>query len=172
MVISCAGDLQVSHGISLSDSMVRTILDLYQPEYRFVSKAVLADLSLRCEVLPARYPYTQTQVFEYVTAPAATLIVCQLAYVLVGGLIATENPVVRPCISWDQFVQLRDAALLRFTRYEARFHAEVPNRVPIPCMIAMGKTKHLNSCLHCVMSFEIGNGIFGEVRSAVVRGTK
>jgi hypothetical protein len=156
--------------IQLSEADVERILELYRPEHQYVAQACLERLRLTCVLKPTVYPYTQRDVFPYITAPTATIYSCQLAYVLVGGL-ALKAPTLAASLGggdWSQFLIQRDQAWLRFGTFNTRFSAAVENRGLIPANIRIVRTRHVGVNVHCVMEFEIGRGITGNIHGVIM----
>jgi hypothetical protein len=155
--------------IQLSEFEIEQVLEIYRPEHRYVTLATLHQLKLECILKPTLYPYTQHEVFGYITAPTATLYACQLAYVLMGGLsLKTPEMVEQLGVgTWSRFVVQRDTAALRFATFSTRFRSEVENSGSIPAYIKVAQTRKARSNLHCIMEFNIGVGISGRVHAVI-----
>jgi len=158
----------VSESIVIPIGAVRRILDIYLPEHLYVYDAAIKGTSLSCSLNPTRYPYTARPIFNYITAPTATLFACQLAYVLIGGMFMTQHPIASPIGTWERFFEMRDKAFLRVARISLRFDAEVANRRPIKASIGIDRAIHLRKRIHCTMSFEIGKGLSGQIHGVIV----
>jgi len=117
---------------------------------------------------PTIYPYTQHQIFRYVTVPMVSLYACQLAYVLVGSMVIANHSVTSSVGTWQSFLRLRDETLLRFGRIETRFHTEVRNEWPIHARISVGNPKRFQARTHCIMRFQIAEGITGRIHGVIV----
>jgi hypothetical protein len=152
--------------ITLSQKQIEQILDLYLPSHRYVRDAIIENLSLTCKLTSTVYPYTREQLFAYITAPTTTLLACQLAYVLLGGTILARHPLFKE-ISWNNFLDLRDNALLRFAKFDVRFKSEVVNKEPINVSIHIEKTMRFHSTVHYRMPFRIGAGITGLIHGVI-----
>jgi hypothetical protein len=150
----------------ISDGEIEKILEIYRPEHRYVYDAILAGSELKCALKPTVYPYTQSEIFEYITAPTATLYSCQLCYVLVGA-IARRG--FADSFNWEEFLRQRNTAALRFTSLDFRFRAEVCNSGRIAASIRFGRIRNLAGIVHCVMEFEIANGIHGRIQGVLTR---
>ena len=167
-----ADPLQSDTIFSIAQADISRILDIYRPEYRYVTDAGISGFRLSCKLRQVHYPYTVNEVFKYVTAPTATFLACQLAYVLVGGLILVGNEVASSILSWQEFIQFRDAAILRFTRCDTLFRGEVANAQNIPASISICRHRRAPFGRYCSMSFSIGGGITGKIHGAIVRANQ
>lgn len=152
----------------VSIQVVNEILSIYRPEHRYVSDAVLNDTAMRCKLKPTVYPYTEKQIFDYITAPTVTIFGCQMAYVLIGSMVIAKHTLVASIKTREHFASLRDAALLRFGRFNIRFLAEVENKYPIPAHIKIGTIRCISGCIHCLMDFSIGDGICGNIHGVLL----
>jgi len=154
----------------LSANEIAQILSIYLPDHQYVSNARITASSLECALGLTKYPYTTHSTFDYITAPTATLFVCQLAYVLVGGL-TLRNPELALSLgglSWDTFLRRRNEALLRFTNITTRFSSAVPNTGNTPAKITTTQSRRHRGLVHCRMSFTINACISGEVHGVIV----
>ena len=162
-------DVKPSNEFFLDNSTVDQILNLYLPEHRYVTDAVLKDNTLTCLLKPTLYPYTSVQLFKYITAPSATFFVCQIAYVLVGSLVLSNHQVARSSnLTWDKFIRLRDQTLLKFANFQVRFRSEVKNKWPIQASINIKTVHKFSKHVHCKMHFSLGTGIYGNVHTVIV----
>jgi hypothetical protein len=158
----------IQESLELSSKTLEQILEIYLPEHRYICSANLCDTSLTCSIKPTSYPYTQEQVFNYITAPTATLFACQLAYVLIGGMVIISHPLTTAIKSLNIFRNVRDSALLRFAKIDLRFRSEVENKWPIHALINIDKAKRYHNSVHCSMDFCIGNGISGNIHGVLI----
>jgi hypothetical protein len=154
--------------LPISPTHIDEILNLYLPQHRYVCNAVLYGTELVCMLKPTIYPYTQGQIFRYVTAPMATLYACQLAYVLVGGMVIANHPATSCIRTYQSFLRLRDETLLRFARLETRFRVEVRNEWPIPAKISVESSKRFATHSHYTVEFQIGEGVTGGIHAVIV----
>lgn len=153
----------------LPNSVTDQILDIYRPEFRFVVDAVFEDYSLDAQLKATSYPYTYREMFDYITAPTANLIGCQLSYVLAGGLIffGTQHGSA-PDLDWNGFLRLRDRALLKFSSFKLNFRKEVKNIAGTPCRAELLHTKRVLGHTHTDIRFEIGHGISGLLHGVIL----
>ena len=170
MATGTLGTAKVESDGVITNQTVEKILSIYRPEHRYVGNSVLTGISMRCELRSTIYPYTTKQIFGYITAPTATIFACQLAYVLVGGMVLsnTEHLIVRRVKTWENFLSLRDEALLRFGRFDIRFFEEVENKYPISGYIEIGWTRCIGGTILSLMEFRIGDGIGGKIHAALL----
>jgi hypothetical protein len=118
--------------VALPQATVANILSLYRTEHQYVHDAVLNGTELAAMVTRPIYPYTRTDLFHYLTAPSATLVVAQLAYVLLGGLAFSNATPYR--MSFEKFCRLRDNAQLKFVDFSLRFKKEI-TVFPLHCEV-------------------------------------
>ncbi len=153
----------------LPDSVVDEVLHIYKPEYRLVRNSIIEGLSLEAELHAVPYPYTIDEVFDYVTAPTANLIACQLSYVLVGGLLflETKHPSA-PDLDWKTFLRLRDKALLKFSSFRFDFRSEVKNISGTICRAELLHIKRVMGHVHTDIRYQIGQGISGLIHGVML----
>jgi hypothetical protein len=165
-----------TNGIALATSKmvlpqfaIDEILKLYLPEYRFVETASFNGFSMDATLKTTLYPYTKTQLFDYITAPTANLIGCQLTYVLTGGLLflGTKHPSA-PDFDWDAFLRLRDKALLKFSSFKLDFRREVKNSDSLKCKAELLHIKRIMNHTHTDIRFEIEQGIQGSIHGVIL----
>lgn len=154
----------------LSPEEIAAVLSIYKPEHRYITEADLGGLHLSCSLRLSVYPYTIEQPFDYVTAPSAVLLICQMMYLLVGGLVLEENPVADVIGGWDRFLSLRDDAFLRIGNLQTDFLAKVDNKVPISGEISIERHHRFRSVMHARFRYRIGSGIKGKVHGLILEG--
>jgi hypothetical protein len=155
--------------VMLAPHEVSQILEIYRPEHQYVSNAGFADGSLHCDLTLGHYPYTRRQIFHYVTAPTATICVCQVAYVFIGGIVLKCSKLQKELglVDWIDFTRNRDAASLRFARFDVQFRREVKAMHTIPASMWLTRVRKFKGWKHCVMEFTIGDGISGKIHGAM-----
>jgi hypothetical protein len=163
-------DPEFSRRLVLSIDQIDDILSIYKPEHRYVADASLVERRLDCSLRASRYPYTQQEIFNYLTAPTVTILACQLMYVLVGALVIDKSPIAQSIASWEEYVNLRDRALLRIGNIKFHFKSEVVNREPIAASVAVRAAHALASAVHCRFVFSIGDGINGDAHGLIMKG--
>jgi hypothetical protein len=154
--------------VRLSEEEVGRILDLYRTEHRYIANAKISNLKLRCMILPSRYPYTEHEVFSYVTAPTATLYIAQMAYVLIGGLVLSANASVSKYANWKEFVRWRDHASLRFAEVAMRFRGSLSNSEIHEATMGITNIRRLGTAVFCTLEFSIGDRLFGQVHAVEI----
>lgn len=112
------------------------------------------------------YPYTRTEMFGYVTAPMATLYVCQVSYVFLAALTTLPGP-LSGMFSESDFYRDRDEARLRFGSLSFRFREEVLNVNGTIADAVVQTLHHIQGATHASVQFRIGRGI--HIRSHLVR---
>src|SRR6476619_2312154 len=160
----------VNQDRALSPQEIAEILSIYTPDYRYIAEAELDNVKIRCRFRKARYPYTTDQIFDYLTAPTLTVFVCQMMYVLVGGLSLTRHPSIALIGGWENFLNLRDKALLRIGSITTRIREEIPNEWPIDASMEMNGYHVFQSAAHCRFAYDIGGCVRGQVHGVLLRG--
>jgi hypothetical protein len=150
----------------IPEEAVAGILDIYLPEYQYVTGVSVRDLTMKCKLRTNPYPFTNRRVFQYITSATAALMVSQLTYVLIGSLVILRYP---PLLAFfgdlQKFRMARDDAKLMFGRLEFRFGARVTNSKQIRASIQLSRSCVLNGELHCMLGFHIGDGITGSIHA-------
>lgn len=155
----------------LSEKDVTKILDIYHPEYQYITNARIHDLTLRCIIGPITYPYTQHEVFQYITAPTTALLVSQLAYVLIGGLVIHKHPSLSQFFrDLKEFRLARDKAALKFGKLDMKFQSQIPISSSVKGVISLSELRMFNKRLHGIMSFQIGDSITGSIHAMIDDG--
>lgn len=170
LMTSAASAVAAGQRVELPEEIITKMLDIYRPEHRYIRSAIICGSSLECSLGSTEYPYTREPLFDYITAPTATLFACQLAYVLVGGMVVMNHPLVNLIKSLDEFRDNRDCALLRFAKINLCFRSEVENKWPIACSMCVRKSKSYLGSIHCNMVFAIGGGISGTIHGVLIGG--
>jgi hypothetical protein len=154
----------------LSPHEIAAILSIYTPDYRYIAQAELKNVEIRCKFRKALYPYTTDQIFDYLTAPTLTVFVCQMVYVLIGGLSLARHPSVDLIGGWENFQKLRDKALLRIGSLTTRIREEIRNEAPIDASMEMDGYHMFKSVAHCRFRYDIGGCVSGRVHGVLMRG--
>ena len=152
------------------DGVVARILALYKPEYRNVSNVHISEHKLYCNIHASAYPYTTTQLFDYITAPSATFYACQLGYVLIGALAIyhDQNTLFPTHIDIESILRLRDNALIRVSNVDTHFQKEVRLDCAIHSSMELISTRRLGVNTHCSFDFQIGDGITGHLKAVIM----
>lgn len=169
LIMNCAKPALSHKKTALPEPIVDEVLQIYKPQYRLIRKAVVCNMSVEGELRAAPYPYTLDEVFDYITAPTANVIACQLSYVLVGGLMFFETKhLSAPDLDWKAFLHLRDNALLKFSSFKFDFRHEVKNISGTACEAELLHIKRVMGHTHADIRFQIGQGISGLIHGVIL----
>lgn len=153
--------------VELEQEFINDVLSIYKAEHKYVTNAVYDNQGiLTCKLKSTKYPYTESDVFDYVTSVTATLFVCQLTYVLFAQLVK-ENILPSLASSYEEYVYLRDTAKLKFLRFDFKFIGKVSNNDSIIGRMKFIELIEKKNKVFYKSSFIIGNGIKGELITTV-----
>jgi len=143
----------------MPESVLTSILSIYKVEHRYVESLARSAEAFSGRLRRHQYPYTEGELFEYVTAPMSCLYACQIGYAVVGGIICTRHPLSAMLPDLATFLSDRDRTRLRFGDFNMRFSRAVANRDDIPFAASVVRAKRLGSGFHGLLNVAIDDAI-------------
>lgn len=145
----------------LSSNFIAEVLSIYRAEHLYIHRAVFAGDSLTADLLKSQYPYTNEEVFDYVTAVTGTFYLNQLTYTLIAAIIAYKTCEAVADLTLGEFYEARDRGEILYANLELGFRHKVPNKDLLNASISLGNIRRRGQTLFSQLNFNIEQGITG-----------
>ena len=142
--------------------LINRVLDIYRPEFRFVKKIYCHNEIFYAEIVVDKYPYTQKQIFSYVTGPTLTLLVGQVAYIYTAYLIVNNKKGELNDISLEKYLALRDDEKLVFGCLDFKFKRKIPMNKSFTMKMNLVASKRMRNFIYGRFTFEVERYLSGK----------
>lgn len=151
-------------GIIIESTKINEILSIYKPEYIYLKSAEVYGKKIIGFFRQSVYPYTNEDLFKYITGTTAVLYLAQLAYVLSAVMIEQNIFRVTTDISYKEFLSLRNRAQMYFTQLNMEFKKMLLNSEDIQVVMEITRAKRIRKTVIANASFDFQNCIVGHLQ--------
>lgn len=152
----------------IESAKINEILSIYKPEHIYLKSAEVQEKLITGIFRKSIYPYTNEDLFKYITGATAVLYLAQLSYVFSAMLIehrifkATKN------ISYKDFLVLRDKTQTYFTMLNLKFKKPIINSDNLKLVMEVTSVKNIGNIIIADMNFNFQNSLVGNLRLSMI----